>query len=1077
LSEFRRLSEERGPAAPVLRDRAERRQLTLLFCDLEDSVGLSTRLDPEDLRDLIVAYQRVCVQSVERYDGYVARYVGDGLLAYFGYPVAHEDNAERAVRAGLDLVDAVVRLRAEQFADLKVRVRVGIATGLVVVGDANAQGIADQGSVVGPAVNLASRLQNIAQPDTVVVSDVTRQLATESFEYRDLGKHNLKGFETPISVYQVTGQRDVTRLEARGPVQTSFVARQEETAIFADRWKRALAASGQVVALVGPAGVGKSRIVGEAAERVRLQNPSLPPPVVLQCSPYHANTPLYPIVRHLIRRADIDGGDAPATKHAKLARLFADYASGDETDASARARVALLSELLGVEPAGDDLAFMTDPVVKRNLVVETLLRLIGGRAGNGAAMLVFEDAQWIDPTSKLLLGRLGHWVKDACALVAITVRSDSRSGVDELLADIGLVEPGGRYPDHVTVREVRELNVVEGRRLAVAAAASDGVTVDAHQLDVVVAMSGGIPLYLEQLVKAAASGFELSRGREGADRADTLFNTMDDALMAQLDRLGPAKVVAQHASVIGPEFRMGLLAQIMERSLDDLVPLLSDLERSRILVRGTAAPDSYRFRHTLIHEISYRSLLRKNRRQIHLAVAQELSGHPGETGAASDDLIAQHFSLGGQHLEAIRYWQSGANNAIARSANEEATAMLQSALDSLKKLRGTQPPELELDLLLSQAMAMRSVHGYSAPAVEQALLRARALASVCGDFNTRFSVDWGLFQCTIVKGDVEGAQTRAAALLEQAGAEPSDARIDGYLAKGMAAFNAGEFVAAIEFHEIGAALCRPESDPPRFLTHGQNAGLFCLSYMARTQCMVGRLDQGRATMQRARQIAALRAQDPGHVHSLLNTAIHAVRVYHLCGDLTAERQLAEETVEMARRNHYAYYEALGQCHLGWVTGLDRDLGEGISVLSNGLAALKETGTWLALPGFYVLLAQLHIRAGNLDEAKGALSLPTKTRGYAVWAADIERVRGDCHAADWVAAEAAYRSSLAIARQQKAGLFICKAADSLARLLQSRGRSREGYELLAECLASLSEGEDVFAVRQARLTMQELARSQ
>lgn len=1042
-----------------------------MFCDLEDSTVLAARLDPEDLRDLIVAYQDVCVQSVERYDGYVARYVGDGLLVYFGYPVGHEDNAERAVRAGLDLVEGVSRLQAEQFADFKVRVRVGIATGLVVVGDANAKGIADQGSVVGQAANLAARLQAIAAPGTVVVSDVTRQLASQTFEYRDLGRHELKGFDTPISVYEVTGLRDITRLEARGPVLTSFVGRYEELAIFADRWNRARTGNGHVVALVGPAGVGKSRIAGEAVDRIRGSDPALPFPVILQCSPYHASTPLFPITRYLARRAGIDGSEARGIKREKLDRLF-----GENCEASGKSAspgVAPLYELFGIESVNAPSTLDADPTARRNLLVELLLCMIGGRVGSAPSLIVVEDAQWVDPTSKLLLGRLADWARDAHAMVIITIRDDSRSAADELLADIGLVEPGDPYPDHVTVCEVKELDLADGRKLAVAAAASDGVTIDTRQLDAVVAMSGGIPLYLEQLVKAAANGFDLShRQHSSADRA--VFNTIDDALMAQIDRLGPAKEVVQHAAVIGPEFRMGLLARIMDWSLDEILPLLNVLERSRILVHGASMPDGYRFKHTLIHEISYRSLLRKNRRQIHLAVARELSTHPSEAGATSDEVIAQHFALGDEQLEAIRYWQSGARKAIARSANEEATAMLQAALDCLKKVRDFRHPELELELLLGQAMAMRSVHGYSAPAVEQALLSARDIARDSGDFDTRFSVDWGIFQCTIVKGDVEGAKRDAAALLEQAGSGSGEAKIDGYLAMGMAAFCAGEFVPSIEFHATGAALCHPERDPPRFRTHGQNPGLFCLSYMARTQCMVGRLDQGRATMQRAREIAALRVSDSGHVHSFLNTAIHAARVHHLCGDLEVERRLAEETVAMARRNHYAYYEALGQCHLGWVKAQSGSLGEGISGLSDGLAALRQTGTSLALPGFYVLLAQLYMRAGRSTEANETLKVATGATDYAVWAADIERVRGDCLAADWMAAEVAYRSSLAIARQQKAGLFICRAADSLARLLQSRGRRREGHELLAECLAGLNEGEDVPAIRQARATLQELS---
>ena len=558
-------------------------------------------------------------------------------------------------------------------------------------------------------------------------------------------------------------------------------------------------------------------------------------------------------------------------------------------------------------------------------------------------------------------------------------------------------------------------------------------------------------------------------------RGSTVLTAIDDVLMAELDRCGPAKAVAQQASVIGPEFGMGLLARVMECSLDELVPLLLDLERSKILVRGAGAPDLYRFRHSLLYEIAYRSLLRKARRQIHLAVASELSRQAGETAQAGDDLIARHYALADQHAEAAAYWRRGATKAIARSANEEAIAMLQSALDALGKQGGPQQPELELDLVLTQALAMRSVRGYSSPETEQTLLKARHMAMVCGDAATRFSVDFGLFQCTIVKGDVRAAQEWADGLLELAGPGPSEARIDGYLAKGIAAFCAGEFVPSIEYHELGAALCRPETDPPRFLTHGQNAGLFCLSYMARTQCMVGRLDQGRATMRRARQIAALRSRDPGHVHSLINTAIHAVRVYHLCGDLAEERRLAQQVVELARRNHYAYYEAQGLCHLGWVAGQEDDRDDGIAALTAAIGTLRQTGT-LALPAFQVMLAQLDIRAGRLDEASALITQAAAVGEYAVWASEIERTRGDLLAADWAAAEAAYRASLAIARRQNAGLFACKTADSLARLLQSRGKLQEAYDILRECLAPLSEGADVLPIRKARTTLQELAQS-
>jgi tetratricopeptide (TPR) repeat protein len=511
----------------------------------------------------------------------------------------------------------------------------------------------------------------------------------------------------------------------------------------------------------------------------------------------------------------------------------------------------------------------------------------------------------------------------------------------------------------------------------------------------------------------------------------------------------------------------------MARSRDELLPLLDSLFDSRIVVRGESS-DGYWFKHAMVRDVAYSSLLNKNRRQIHFAVACELSSQETDTVAANNDLIAQHYALGDAPLEAIKFWRRGAGDAIARSANEEAIAMLQSALGVLEKLHATEHPGIELDLVLTLAMALRSVHGYSAVEVEQRLARARVLCAVCGDFNEKFSVDWGLFQCALVKGDINRARALAADLMERGRHASGQPLIDAYLANGMVAFINGEFEAAMNFHEAGARLCDPESDQPRFLTHGQNAGLFCLSYLARSQCYLGYLDRARATIERARAISAMRAKDPGHVHSWLNVAIHAVRIYHMCDDLETEHRLASETVEVAQQNHYAYYEALGKCHLGWVAGARGDLDGGIAMLTDGLAALGQTGTSLSLPGFYVLLSQLHVRARRLDEADRLLSIAAASGGHAVWAADIERVRGDILAADGPAAEPAYRSSLAIARRQRAGLLICKAGLSLARLLQSLGRRKEGYRLLEECLRELAERNDVMVVRQIRSMMSQQA---
>jgi predicted negative regulator of RcsB-dependent stress response len=964
-------------------------------------------------------------------------------------------------------VSAVAKLGAEQFAELDVKVRVGIATGLVVVGDAITEGVADRYGVVGEAANLAARLQAMAEPNTVLVSEFTRQLASETFEYRDLGRQELKGFAKPVPVYQVIGQREVSRLEARSAALTPFVGREQEIALLLDRWDLAASRKGQVVALVGQGGVGKSRIMAEAAERIARRSASAPAPVILQYLPYHSNAPLFPVVRHLARKAHIEAEDPPLVKFDKLARLFGGYAARHGS-------APLLADLLGVEHATDTAPVAVDPEATRQLTIEALVDLSDSCSRDPAMTLVFEDVQWIDPTSRRLLGRLADWVKNTNALIAVTLRAETRRDADRILRRAGLIGPDGGIFDHVTIHEVRELDKEEGRRLAVVAAHTAGRAVDASRLDALVDSSGGIPLFLEELVKAAASGVELSRGRGTVTEAGMVPNTIRDALMAQLDQLGFAKEVAQYASVIGHEFAGDLLARIMQRPLDELVPMLETLVDARILTGGSTLPDNYFFKHALIRDISYGSLLRKSRRQIHLLVARELARHPAETGAVSDDLIAQHYALGEASMDAIACWRRGAGVAIARSANEEAVAMLQSALAELKKVRGSADPALELDLVVAQAMALRSLRGYSAPEVEQALARARVLCANSEDIGKRVSVDWGLFQCKFVAGDIERARGFAGDLHRLATQEPGEALVDAHLANGMVAFDAGEFAAAMASHESGARLCRPETDQPRFHTHGQNAGLFCLTSLARTQCIVGHLDRGHATIARAREIAAIRSQEPGHIHSSLNVTIQAVRLFHMCGDLEAEKRLAMETIEVAHRNRYVYYEAMGRCHLGWVAGAEGNVDDGVAMLSAGIAALRQTGTALSLPGFYLLLAQLYVCAGRFDEASEALAMATGSDCRAVWAADVERVRGDILATDRAAAEAAYRASLAVARRQQAGLFMCKAAMSLARLLQSSGRQEEGCALLTESLAHLHGGNEFDTVRQARLMINEMA---
>ncbi len=1069
LRELRRLA----PPAPAPAADAERRQLTLMFCDLVNSVGLSNRLDPEDLRDVIAAYQRACTQSIRRYDGHVARYVGDGILAFFGYPSAHEDDAERAVRAGRDLVEAVTRLNDEpdNLEGFELKARVGIATGLVVVGDVSSGGVTEKDAVAGEAANLAARLQGLARPNTVVVSALTRTIAAEAFEYRDLGNQNLKGFEAPMAAYEVVAERDVTRLEARSAAQTPFVDREEEIETMLRCCKRAAAGEGQVLIVSGEAGVGKSRVIAEACARMRHMESASDIPLVFQCAPYHANSVLYPIVRQLTRLAGIERSDTDQDKFDKLDRLIR-----HSLPAPGQAP-ALIAELLGIKANERYRPVAGGSREKRDLLIDALIDWCASRVSDRTLIIIVEDAQWIDPTSRLFLRRLADWAEDVRVLIVITVRSDADANRAAIFGEDRAPESGGTIVPHMSFCQIAELSQSHVRQLITVAVKDCAIS--AAEMNALLEKSAGLPLYVEELTKSLLQAREMPDAQgKSRTRVFAVPHTISDALMARLDQLGHAKEIAQHAAVIGQEFSLGLLTRITTNSADELIPHLNSLVDSGIVAPSDAAADVYQFRHALIRDIAYHSLLNRTRRDIHLKIATELAHPSPETAGAGDDVIAQHYSLGGEHRQAVDFWTRGATDAVARSAHEEALGMLDSAFDDFHRLRGEGLPVLELDLVLTQTMALRWLRGYPSAEFHERLVRARDLCQTTGSDDKRFNVEWGLFQYSIVRADLPAAHEIASALFKHAERHPDRPIVDAYLANGMVAIVLGEFDEAKALFEKGLELSSPETDVPHFSTHGQNPGLFCLSYLAHTLCFLGDFAGAKAAIERSLSIAEARGREPSHIYGYVNALTLAVRVYQFCGDLATERQLAEKLLDISKRNHYAYYGALSRCHLGWVIGAEGRLSDGINEMVDGLSALEGTGTLLALPGLYTLLAELYLRAHRFPEAEGALGRAASGNGK-TWAAEIERLRGDILALqpepNPEAAEQAYRSSLAIASHQNACALMLKAGLGLSGLLQRADRPHEAGELLSLCLARMPDGLESQEVKRARAAIRDLTK--
>ena len=656
--------------APVEDERAERRQITVLFCDMVGSTALSQRLDPEELRDLTHRYQQACTSVVARYDGYVARYMGDGVLAYFGYPRAHEDDAERAVRAGLDMAPVMAAVRsAFPACDLQIAVRVGIATGLVVAGDIVGEGEAREQQVVGETPNLAAKLQAAAPPDAVVIAGSTRALIGETFDCEAMDPVAVKGLEAPIPAWRVLGLgRMRSRFEASRQVGlTPFVGREQEIALLLDRWRRAGDGEGQVVSICGEAGIGKSRITGALLEAVadaphhRLH---------YQCSPFHFCSALHPVAEQLAAAAGFERDDGDAQRLEKLEALFA------QTSADPVRVTALIAPLLSIATGDRFPPLDLPPERQLDAALDALIGHIARLGTEKPVLLVFEDLHWIDPTSLDLLDRLVGRVAGLPVLVALTYRPDF---------DMPWVgEP------HVTLLSLSRL----GRRdsAALAAGVTDGGALPDEVLAAIIARTDGVPLFVEELTRAVLEGGMLTQhdGRwtlDGPLPPLAIPATLKDSLRARLDQLSTVRDVCQTASVIGRDFSFELLAAVTGRDADQLRSDLAQLVDASLLFRhGAGEQERYSFRHALIRDAAYESLLNSRRRLLHARVASVLQARGPETVAAEIGFVADHLSSAGMASEAAALFMQAGRQSAAKALTREAVTRFRRALAALSEL-------------------------------------------------------------------------------------------------------------------------------------------------------------------------------------------------------------------------------------------------------------------------------------------------------------------------------------------------------------------------------------------------------
>ncbi len=1048
-------------ATPLL-DTAERRQVTVMFSDLVGSTALSARMDPEDLREVISAYQKCVAETVRRFGGFVAKYMGDGVLIYFGYPQAHEDDAERAVRAGLELVAAVSDLKTHA----ALQTRVGIATGLVVVGDLIGSGEAQERGIVGETPNLAARLQGIAEPNTVVIAEGTRRLLGNLFELEDLGAKDLKGIAGPVRAWAALRQASVeSRFEAlHASGLTDLVGREEELELLLRRWSKAKIGEGQVVLLSGEAGIGKSRLTAALLERLTGE-----PHTRLRyfCSPQHTDSAFYPIISQMERAARLAHDD---TAQAKLDKLDAVLAQSF----TPRPDAALFAEMLSLPNDGRYPTLELAAQQRRERTLEALTTQIEALARQSPVLMIFEDAHWIDPTSLETLGRAVDRIRTLGVLLIITYRPE--------------FEPPWIGRPHVTALTINRLGERE------IAALIDRVTgnkpLPASIRQDIIERTDGIPLFVEEMTKAVleAEGEGVAERAVAAIPASSVAvpASLHASLMARLDRLGRAKEVAQIGAAIGREFSHALLVAVVRKPEAELLSALDRLIAAGLLFRQGAPPHAtYLFKHALVQDAAYGTLLREPRRALHARIAETLESQFAEIAERQPELLARHCTEAGLIEKAAGLWGKAGQRSLERSALVEAVVQLTRALDQITTLPATPALRREqIKLQVALANALMHVKGYGAPeskaAVEQARLfieQAEALGETPEDPLVVFSVLYGFWAASVVTINGDVGRDLAAHFLTLAEKQGATAPLMiGHRIMGHSLFHGGDVAEARSHYDKGIALYAPAEHRSLATRFGQDTRVAILSYRSSALWLLGYPDAGLADT----DLALKDAREIGHAATLMFALNWGSFTHILSGNYAIAIARAQELFALSEEKGALFWKAAGMLLQGVVFALTGKAADAVDMITSGLTAFRSTGSTFFVPSHLSNLARAYAETGQFDDAWrciGEAMTAIETTRERMWEADDNRIAGEIALKSpqlgAAKAEAYFDRALAVARAQQAKSWELRAAMSMARLWRDQGKRDEARDLLAPVYGWFTEGFDTLDLKEAKALLNKL----
>jgi class 3 adenylate cyclase/predicted ATPase len=1035
-----------SPAAP--HDAAERRQVTVMFSDLVGSTALSARMDLEDLREVISAYQHCVAETVARFGGFVAKYMGDGILVYFGYPHAHEDDPERAVRAGLASVAAVADLKTHA----RLQSRVGIATGLVVVGDLIGSGAFQEQSIVGETPNVAARLQSIAAPNSVVIAESTHQLLGNLFELDYLGAMELKGISNPTGAWAALRPASVeSRFDALHVTGlTELVGREEELELLLRRWLKAKVGEGQVALLSGEPGIGKSRLTAAFLERI-----SCEPHARLRyfCSPQYTDSALHPIISQLERAAAFAYNDTARAKLDKLDALLAQSCTPPQDR-------ALFAELLSLPNDGRYPKADLTPQERRHKTLEATTAQLDAFSRSNPVLMIFEDIHWIDPTSIEALGRIVDRLKTLRVLLIVTHRPEFETPW------IGRPHVTALTLNRLGPREIGDMidHVIGTKALPA------GVRRE------IVERTDGIPLFVEEITKAVLE----ADGGEAAERAIaavppssvTVPASLHASLLARLDRLGQAKTVAQIGAVIGREFSHELLREVVDEPEATLSVSLDRLVAAGLLFRQGLPPHAtYLFNHALVQDAAYQSLL-KNRRQLH-------HGRIGDVlevqfcGAVEPELIAYHFTEAGRTGQAIDCWLKAGQRAMQRSAHVEAERHLRVGLELLAGLPETAARHhREIALQNTLGVCLMPTRGFGNREIAAAFNRAAEISTRVDDDRGLFIALRGKGQYHMISGDLKTARSdthRVLELAEQVGNR--DFLIEAHHLGWSTLCFAGEFEAAQRHADEGISRYDRERDHHLTYTYsGHDPGMCARAFGSLSLAQLGYVDRALAGCLDGVALA----EALGHPFTI-GISLWAVAMLHqLRREPDAMRPIGRRMIHYGTEKGLRMVAPFGKFFQGNAMAQHGEFAEGIAQMREGIDELRTIGTLFSLISFFAGLADACANCGRVDQGlatvEEALAM-MRTGGEHFSLPEIHRIRGKLllirSTSDTDAAETAFGDALAVAREQQAKWLELRAATSMARLWRDQGKMRQARELLAPLYGWFTEGFDTLDLKEAR----------